>query len=188
MNWKFKDWLQSTRIFATRLKIERPKLATFPRFRTTQFLLWAIAFFGLLYGHVISPDPHNLSISLLLSFASWIAIVMIALAQNPLVRLKKLLAQIGASLLLLIFFVIATVSYSLIFIASNVSQTLRYVWFGAGILFGLLTLQVIYITFLKRSDQNDSDYPGMRSAPILFIFLIVNIIWWHWDTIFSWVY
>lgn len=113
---------------------------------------------------------------------------MIVLAQNPLIRLKKLLTQIGASLVLLIFFIIATVSYSLIFIASNVSDSLQYVWIGAGVLFGLLTMKVIYSTFFKRLDQGEGDYPGMRSAPILFLFLIVNIIWWYWDVIFSLVY
>lgn len=167
------------RIFFTRLKIEFPALATFPRFRTTLAVLGLLGVYGLLHGHVVIRSTDGQSLSLAISLASWLGTTFIVLLRNPITRLKVLILQLVSIILVAGFVVALLVAYTMWFSVSHSPDSLRIAWLGATALLAYLAFQTLFRAFIAV-DYRESGYPGRRTAPFFFFLAICNALWWYW--------
>lgn len=179
----FKEFLQNFRIFAARMRVERPAITLFPKFKSTLFILWLVALFGLMYGRVFSVSSSAQNVSLLITLVSWAVSVAIILLENPFIRLKRLAYQMLAILLLLSLLVAISITYSLLFFATNAADSVRIIWIIGSFLLGALTFYTIYQSLVRALSSTDQPYPGLRTAPLLFLVFAGNYIAWFWQRI-----
>jgi hypothetical protein len=179
----FKDFIQKIRIYAARVRVERVTSPLFPKFKTTLFFLWIVAIFGLLYGRLYSQTESAQNVSLLITLISWIVAVTIALLADPISRLKLLLFQIVAIGLLLSFLTVVSITYTLLFLATNAITSIKISWIIGSILLGILTFYSLYVSLVRANTFSNEPYPGLRTAPLLFLVLAANYLIWLWPEI-----
>jgi hypothetical protein len=173
-----RQWFDKTRLALARYRVERLNLA-FPKFRSTLLLLWVISIIGLLYGHVLVPAPQPQTVSVTLTAIGFLGAVFILALENPIERLKLLLLQIVAILLFLAFGVVSYFTYVLLFQTQTaVLGSIKITWITGSVVVALLTWRTIRHLFARLRETNDKSYPGMISAPILFVIVVANYIWW----------
>src|SRR5688572_64537 len=108
-------FIEKGQIFIARVKLGGAHIS-FPKFQLTLGILWVFAVFGLAYGRFIQVQGSGQAISLMLSTASAVGALLIALLQNPWQRLKLFFIEILALIFLAIFVLAMYITYSLFFI------------------------------------------------------------------------
>ena len=171
-----KQWFDSSRLFFTRFSIERPYLAISPQFRSTLVFLWGAGLIGFIYGHLIFVNPNSRSLSLFLSTSAWIGAVFILLLKNPWGRFYLLLQQIVVLIVFLIFLFVVSITLSILFFTPAVI-TIKIAWIIGCLIVAYIVWQLIYRVFFMAPTE-ESHYPAMRTAPLLFLFMIINYMWW----------
>ncbi len=180
------DFNDRTRLFLVRFKIERPGFPIFPRFRTTLILLWVIALGGAAYGHVWLKGDQGRSLAYLCTILSWAGAVLILLLRETSQRIRTLLGQIVAITVTMLFVITLPIAYSLFYYAQSPASSIKVVWGGGVIVLGLLSLWLVWRTLVKPRVLFETPYPGFRSAPLLFLVVAANYIWWQWPIFISW--
>ncbi len=174
-----KQWWERGRILFARYRAERLPLAT-PKFRSTLFVLWLLGLFALGYGRWYGKDVHSQTWSLILSGVGFLGAVTIVLLKNPWTRFKLLFLQILSVLLLFAFGGVAYVTYLILFHANGAVQlVVQLVWIGGLVLLAFITWRVVRRFFDQLETAAEVGYPGVATAPILFMLLVANYVgWW----------
>lgn len=180
------DQWDRIRIFFTRLKIEFPALAVFPRFRTTLALLGLLGVYGVLHGHVVAQGADARAVSVTLSMVSWLGAAFIVLLRNPLPRLKILVTQLVSILLFGCLVIAIAVAYAMWFAVSRTPESLKVAWLVASGLLAYLMVVTGYRGFVAV-DYREPGYPGRRTTPLLFLLAVLNALWWYWPGLVQWV-
>jgi hypothetical protein len=179
----FKELLKNLQILVARMRVERPVITIFPKFKSTLFILWLVTIFGLCYGRLFSSSPGAQNVSILITLIAWAASVAIILLENPAQRLKRLLYQMLAILLLLTLLVAVSITYYLLFLVTSAAVSVKLTWVIGSILLGALTFFTLFQSFIHPINSTEQPYPGMRTAPLLFLVLASNFIAWFWQRI-----
>jgi hypothetical protein len=179
----FKDFIQKMRIYTARMRVERPSLPLVPKFKTTMLFLWFVAIFGLLYGRFFYKSDNAQMVSLVITSVSWVGSVVILLLEHPLQRLRLLLYQIFAVVLFLSLLVAISITYSLLFYSIGAATSIKLSWIIGSLLLGVVSFYSLYYSFARAASFVAEPYPGLRTAPLLFLVLATNYIAWSWQTI-----
>ncbi len=175
-----------TKLFFARLKIGRPNLPIFPQFKTTLVLLWLVSVSGMLYGHLVLKLPDGQSLSYLCTLLAWGGALLILLLRQTYVRFKILLGQMFALFLAMFFVSTLPIAYSLTYYATNPAPSIKIAWFTGALILGGVSFVLVWRSFVRSRLLFESPYPGFRSAPLLFLVVMVNYLWWHWPFLISW--
>jgi hypothetical protein len=180
------DFTNQTKLFFTRLKIGRPSLPIFPQFKTTLVLLWLVSVIGMLYGHLVLKLPDGQSLSYLCTLLAWGGALLILLLRQTYVRFKILLSQTASLFLAVLFVATLPIAYSLTYYATNPPLSIQIAWLSGVVILGCVAFMLVWRSFVRSRLLFESPYPGFRSAPLLFLVVMVNYVWWQWPFLVSW--
>lgn len=178
-------FVERLELLIARARIERPSLLVAPQFRATLFVLWLISVASIIYPHVIHPNDGLRTLSIALSGGAWIGSVIILLLANPKSRIKRLMAQMLATIVTLLTVFVLSVGIVAIFENPFASLSLRVIWIIMTGFLGFVALLAIIRGFLRHPVGEDGPYPAMHSAPGLFIMWAMNVSWWFWSQLLS---
>ncbi len=178
-------FVERLELLIARARIERPSLLVSPQFRTTLFVLWLISLVSIIYPHIIQPNDGLRALSIALSGGAWIGAVIILLLAHPKSRVKRLINQVVATLLVVLTLFVLSVGIVAIFQNPFASLSLRVIWIIMTGLLGFVALLATIRGFLRRPIGEDGPYPAMHSAPGLFIALVANAAWWFWSQLLA---
>lgn len=174
-------FVERLELLIARARIERPSLLVSPQFRATLFVLWLISLASIIYPRVIPSGDGFRALSIGLSGGAWIGSVIILLLAHPKSRVKRLMTQVIATLLVVLTLFVFSVGVVAIFQNPFASLSLRVIWIIMTALLGFVALLATVRGFLRRPIGEDGPYPAMHSAPGLFVIFVANAAWWFWS-------
>ncbi len=173
------------RLLLAKLRVEGLGVRPLPKFKTTFYVVWVFALAGLGYGRYYADGSEATATSLLLSLSSWVAALLFVLLKNPWQRLRRFLEQIAVLLLAVAAAVALILGYRLPFAGSSLLPSIKIAWWSGSGLLTYFALRGLGRGFVFPALQNEAPYPGLRSAPILFILWTGNVLWWSWPKIIA---